>query len=291
MSLAKTLLQLRTENANALLEVLNCSGDLSESSIHNSWLKKLSQQRNILCAGWYVPPPGGSSVLLGNAPEYNRNRFHSLRDQEKWPRKDIHFSNDSMLYAYASPVSKESYLLGDMAVTLCKTNSQEMREYICAIFSLTILIAKEIREGMQFAEVYRNADSLIRANGFTNHVYSRTDPCHVDIGHTLPWSNGELPSPAEREILEGDSPEDIANLISSKRTFVNAESSLVIRSPMAFTVEPRLNRDNLVPISFHLTVVLENGQLFVISGFKPLLNLFEMTEWLPRKNIEQLDAL
>lgn len=291
-SLFRQILYLRTANGNALLKALQSSQAHTELSLYSAWQEEISKIPSLLTSGWYSPAPGGGTVLIGKPPLFDRINYQSIRVAEKWPRPDICLSDHSIIYAFSSPVLAKNALIGDFGLPLCRTNSESLRATLREILSLTVSTALLAKEGMQFCELFQEANQLYSTNGFTNFIYSKTDPLSSNIGHTLPWTYYPQSS-ADIAMLNSRRDNEINELISLQRVFINSVSKLKIASPMAITIEPKLGKSEdgtFPPMGFHLTVVFEQGRRHVVSGFKPLLNFFGMSEWLDVRDLGVLDA-
>jgi len=288
-SLRARVQDLRAQNSLALLTALKSSTAHSEESLQKAWVRELSALQSLAMVGWYVPPPDGCTVLIGNEPAYERVAYQSIRVEEKWPRADVLLEDNSLIFAFSSPVTSDG-LIGDFGLPLCRTSSAPLRSTIREIFSLAVSSALRAEEGMTFRELYHQVIDLCAASGFENEAYSITDSRGTNVGHTLPWTYEAL-SPDERGIFESGALTERQRLISEKRIFVNDSSVFRIASPVAFTMEPKLGRGDLPPLSFHLTVVFENGQRHLLAGFKPLLEYFGMSTWLDGAALRELDKI
>ncbi len=279
MSLTEKIKYLRRVNSEALSSVLSLENTHSEASIAEAWLKALQSNSDLYPFGWYDPPPNGISVLIGNPGDFERLRFKSLRERKQWPRKDVHLSNDSLLYAYSSPIDRSSLLIGDICLTLYKGEDPRIQAHLRQAYEITYAIANYTSVGMSLKELYLYASKTISEAGLRNEVFSITDPCSFDIGHTIPWSYSK-PSDAELNVVASAGGAALKKALSTQRVFLNSESTLPISETMAFTIEPRLSGANLPPVSFHVTVVFENGERSIIAGYDPLLTQFGMDVYL-----------
>jgi len=293
-SLSNRLLNFRAANGNALLKSFQSAQTHSELSLFVAWQEGISKIPSLLTSGWYSPPLGGGTILIGNSPLFERINYQSIRVEEKWPRSDIFLSDDSLIYAFSSPVLAENALIGDFGLPLCRTNSESLRSTLREVFSLTVATALLAEEGMEFCELFQEANKLYGSAGFTNSIYSKTDPLSSNIGHTLPWTYYSQ-STSDITILNSGKQTEINELISLERVFINQQSKLKISAPMAITIEPKLGKSKISvgdfpPMGFHLTMVFEEGRRHIISGFKPLLDYFGMSGWLDEKDLGLLDA-
>ena len=126
--------------------------------------------------------------------------------------------------------------------------------------------------------IYNYGLSLFEKYKVTNLVYSATDPMNFDFGHTIPWTY-ELMSKEEKLILEEDNWDNLKNMISKKRRFVNSAQTLKIQETFAFTIEPRLKsikNEDLPTASFHLIIAFKNGLKSVNDNFTELFEVFNM---------------
>jgi hypothetical protein len=243
----------------------------------------------LLPEGWYQPPPGGVSVLIGRPTSFARVGYTSLRDPQIWPRGDIELADDSLVYAYASPTDRASGLIGDFGVTLYSGSRQSVRDHVERCLQISVGIAEHAEVGMELRELFRHAERLIAEAELSNRTASATDGGAANIGHTVPWSF-EPYSASDRECIDSGDVKEIAALIRGKRIFLNATASQRIAQTMAFSVEPRMASAKLPLTSFHLVVAFIDGRKRVFSNFDALFARFGMDRYLPVSALGRLRA-
>jgi len=282
---------MRNFSSDTLLKTfLTASDRVSEMAFAQAWLERLREDDSLFPDGWYQPPPSGVVVLFGQPPMFERLQFSSLRAQEYWP-KDTHYLDDgSLIYAYYSPVDRESGLIGDMAITLYRGSNPAVRAHVMAALQITAEVVQYAEVGMPLAALYAYGTERIQKVGLINRTVSITDPHGVDIGHTIPWSY-ETKSKQEDDVLKGSDTNKIWKMISSKRRFLDSTNELTIGPNMAFTVEPKVASKSLPTVSFHVVVVFVNGEKRVISGYRSLFNHFGMMSHLPGDALKVLKCL
>ncbi len=270
----------RARNAEALLGALR-EGDgetPSERVVADHWHRRLKATPGLLPEGWYLPPPHG--IILYSHGDLGRVQPPSFRPAETWPREDRLLTEDRWLYGYASPVDRRTGMIGDFGTTLFRTDSAEVGAHLARCWSVTTRIARSAQPGMAYRELYALAEQLIRQEGLQNIVQSVADPSSVNIGHTIPWSDGPMAA-EERAALDSGEPEQVARAVSRRRLFVSAEERSPIPATGAFTVEPRLSAQGCPNVSFHLTVIFQEGRGWVdTESFGPLFRHYGMDRWL-----------
>src|SRR5690606_35590118 len=100
----------------------------------------------IASEGWYAPPPNGISVLIDADPPYSRLNYSSLRDEQYWPSDKI-IGKESVTIAYASPVDRESLIIGDFGATFYFGDSPDIRYHINQCENILLEFAQTLREG------------------------------------------------------------------------------------------------------------------------------------------------
>jgi hypothetical protein len=264
---------------------------LTEKSLCTEWAQRLAAEDSLLPEGWYQPPPNGVSVLIGTPPDFTRMAYVSLRHEVTWPRQDITLTDDSIMYAYCSPVDRNTKMIGDLGITLYRGSDARIRNHLATCFDITAQVAAYAEVGMQLLELYEFAADLIDKAALVNETFSTTDQSGgIDIGHTLPWSYNE-PTPEDRAALIGGDPKTVAKTISRARLFLNAEESQRILPTMGFTVEPRMAGPEYPLASFHVLVTFSDGVKRIHADFTELLDLFDMTSYLPRGALATLGCV
>lgn len=255
-----------------LKEVLDSKEKISEAAFRDRWLAEMQKNKNIFPEGWYSPPPFGIAVIFGGIGEDFRRDYKSLRPPESWPREDILFDeNHPHVYAYASPVDRATGIIGDFAGAFYLGKDEEIRR----LHKLSLQLDKEIfdfvERDMTFAEIFQFAEKKMKEYGLINNDQRITDPTTINIGHTIPFLDRDV-------IKKHISWDDVKNLISKNRTFLNAKETMKVKSNMAFTIEPRtvLKKNVTIPIGKYHTIALfhEDGTKELLTNFN---NLFTLT--------------
>jgi hypothetical protein len=286
----KLVEKMRHFSSDTLLKTfLTASDHVSELEFSQAWLKRLREDESLFPEGWYQPPPSGAVVLFGQPPMFERLQFSSLRAQEYWPKSTYYLNDGSLVYAYYSPVDRESGLIGDMAITLYRGSAPAVREHVIAALQITADVVEYAEVGMPLAALYAFGTERIRKAGLINRTVSITDPHGIDIGHTIPWSY-DTQTDQEEDVLKGSDKSKIWKMISSKRRFLDSTNDLIIAPNMAFTVEPKVASKSLPTVSFHIIVKFLNGEKRVISGYRSLFNHFGMMNYLPEKALKVLEC-
>jgi hypothetical protein len=286
---AESVRRTRESATATLAEVLASDlNGLAESEICAAWLASLQAIPHLMAEGWYQPPPKGLSILIGNPPDYERLRYQSLRDEVSWPRGEVRLSNDSLLFAYASPVNKSTGMIGDLAISLYKGNDQNLREHLSNAFDVTARVARFAALGMEFRELYAYGARLISERGVPDSSFSLSNHTGLpDVGHTAPWSFGNYPSEAV-EAIESGNPALVAKAIAGARLFIGASETTKIQANMSFSVEPRIAHPTLPVACFHAWITFVNGVKSICAGFGPLLDLFGMRGYLDAEAVHLL---
>jgi hypothetical protein len=248
---------------------------LTESDIAQRWLGHMKRCSDLLPGGWYQPPPGGLAVLIGEAPKFKRLEYESLRDESSWPRNDIPLLPGSLVYAYASPVDRETGLIGDLGFTLYSGPDERLQEYLRTCLRVTLDVARYAEPGMALCDLYTYADSRITGAGFRNQTPSSTDPGAMNVGHTVPWS---YPSGAPDVDLS-----DMVSLrdqIRTSRLFLNSRNTTPIGRDMTFTVEPRFISDNYPMCGYHVIVSFTDGVRDISTCFREIFEQFGMLPYM-----------
>lgn len=260
----------------ALARTLNKSlkrDKVSEKEFSDLWLDELRSCTEIFPSGWYITPPNGLIVLFATAKNPDRVLYPNMRLEETWPRDDVYLDRtDGVLAFYASPVDRESGVIGDMEVMIYLGSNNEVRKTLKTCQDINREIFEYVHVGQQFFEIAKFANKLIDSLGFTNNVLSTTDPQSVNLGHTIPATYDDWTT-NEKDILKNGDAEwvRVCQLISKKRIFVNEAENFKIEAQMAFTIEPRLrlkNRSDLPSAWSHSIVLIDrSGAKEQILGF------------------------
>src|SRR3989344_3053806 len=70
----------------------------TEQEIRDRILEEMAKCTEIFPQGWYDPPPGGVSILIGK----ERMAFDSLRKPEYWTRAEIRYNAGEPVMIYVS---------------------------------------------------------------------------------------------------------------------------------------------------------------------------------------------
>jgi hypothetical protein len=267
--------QLRHAVSQSFVDTLRASGsEPSELELSSAWHTRLHRQPDLTDEGWYMPPPHGIILAIGN----ERMNRPSFRPAETWPDDEHRLHPESLVFAYASPVQRNSGLIGDLACSLYGGTDSHVRDHLRNVWNVTHQIIESARPDMTFAELYIESQQLVAAAGLTNMVESLHGGSTTDIGHSIPWFI-DPPTASEQATLTTGTAQEIADLVSSKRIFVYDSNHRTIGAHAAFTVEPRLVAPGMPMAGFHIVVAFEDGDKHVITEFDPLFDYFEM-DWL-----------
>jgi hypothetical protein len=266
----------RSGAANALCSALeNGSQGLSETEIRDRWLAGIRQHAPVLSTGWYEPPPTGACVLIGQPEEgFARLNYESLRHAQTWSRDDIRLRDDSLVYAYASPVHSRSAMIGDLGVTLYRGDDPRIREHLVACLAVTMKTAEFASVGMELREVFHFART-VASEAHVSNVASSTASGIQNIGHTVPFSYTDYPADVQG-LLDADEDQAVCTAISAARVSVNAQARLVIPHTMAFTVEPQIRSPTAPLCSYHVIVAFIDGEKRILSDFDEMFGSFGM---------------
>lgn len=271
----EAIVRARRTTANTLLSALKMlpQEGFSEKQLADKWMNKIQENPIIRNCGWYLPPPNGMSILIGNAPNYDRLRYNSLRESENWPSSQIIYSNSSIIYPYFSAVDRDTLLIGDFVGTFYRGNDLNIRNWIKTAFKLTLQIANFIQPGQRVSDIYNFAQEVFNSLGVSNNTYSQSGGLAADIGHSIPGlvDNWEI-------ISTGSSNEDIALLVSKGRWFISKENNTVLGNDFGLTIEPQLITSELPMASFHVLVLVANGKKTIVTEFDSLFEYFGMSE-------------
>ncbi len=259
---------------------------VSEVDLRDRWRDKMREHPEIYEDGWYiskVPPPDGMGVLFGttNDPYGGRMNYQSVRQPEMRPREDVILDRENgIIYLYASPVDKETGMIGDFGVVLYFGKDAKVIEHLKKCWRINQQIFQHATVGMPFGELAKFASELINKNGFSSTVGRTTNLSDINIGHTVPGSlENDNWTPQELVILHGSDWEQILKMISNKRKFISADEPHIIR-PGAMTLEPRLTvpGDEKIPMSsFHSIIIFNpDGRKELLTNYEKIFPLVGM---------------
>lgn len=263
--------ELRTRTSLTLARICNdLKNAPSEKRFTNAWLKQLQNDKNLYHDGWYSPPPHGIICKFGQSSDnYESLRQPSFRDAKSWPRDDVFYSSEDIALLYASPVDKETRLIGDFGLSVYSGSSKGIQDYIENVLTTTIYIANHAQSGMTFHELYAYAVDHGKNKGlFDSNVISTTDPAGMNIGHTIPLG------------IAGKGYEETKEAIRKSRVFINAQETLSIGNNMAFTFEPRFSAPGFPDILFHMTILFRNGERYICHDYEPIFRLKNMEKFI-----------
>jgi hypothetical protein len=273
----EAVIQARQTTAKTLLTALEKlpKEGFTEKQLANMWIEKIEENQIIRNCGWYLPPPNGMSILIGNPPDYSRLKYNSLREIENWPSSEIQFSNSSILYPYFSAVHRNTVLLGDFVGTFYGGKDTDICNWLKTAYKLTLEIARFIQPNQQISDIYNFAQDAFNSIGAANNTYSQSGGLASDIGHSIPGfcENWEL-------VSEDLPNEQIASLISNSRWFISKDNNRLLGSDFGLTIEPQLIAPNLPMASFHVLVLFANKKKTIITEFDSLFEYFGMSEWM-----------
>jgi len=263
-------------------ELFTSEKPISEAQIRDKWLNNLRLNSSFFPEGWYSPPPYGISVLIGKNGQKNRTNFKSLRPEEMWSKPDINLDKkNSILACYASPVDKQTGIIGDFGLTLYFGKDPKIIKHLRTCYEIYKNIFNFIEVGKKFSEVYQYTQKQIKKNGLKSDLSSPSDPTGTNIGHSIPgvydnWSKEEI-----KTLLVGDKDWNaIKNMISKKRTFVNSQEDTKYQPGMAVTLEPRPYSDddpNIPMVWFHTTILIKpDGSKEALTYFEDLFKIVGM---------------
>lgn len=271
---------LKEQNGRVLAGILSNLGtsSFSEYDLARHWLDNNKAAGDLYDKGWYDPPPEGAIILFGKQQDgYRRISAPSFRPEPMWPQANIFYDQDDILTVYTSPVCRSTNLIGDFGLSLYRGKDSEILAHFENVLITSLEIARFARAGMCFAELYATGMAHAKARGLKNAIESRSDLTGTNIGHSIPLSYA---SDKSHDSLRGAANFDsVKAAISNGRKFINARETQIIERTMSFTIEPRLLTDTLPGIFYHLTVIIEDGAVFICHGFTPVFEAFGMSRF------------
>lgn len=272
-----------------LKELLPAAQPISEVLLRDAWLTELRKNNDIFSDGWYTPPPHGIIALFSDDQNVERISYKSARPEKNWPKNDTYLnSKNGIIYLYASPVDKNSGIIGDFGITLYFGNKPEIKTLLKTCLRLDKEIFEFSKLGMELSEITLFTEKRLKHYGMQNMIESITDTAiiknktAISIGHTIPFSN-ENSSNSENKILKNGLTdwEKAKDMISNKRIFVNSLEKFKIKPACAFTIEPRskiINKPYLpTSLSYHTIAVFKtDGSKELLTNFDNLFKLAGM---------------
>lgn len=265
--------------ANALLNVLKVvltnTLQVSELQFKNLWLGEIRKHKEVFPDGWYIPPPNGIGVIFANEQNLHRANWPSLRPKEFWPRPDVYLNKiTDLVYLYAGPVDRMTGMVGDFGLTLYLGKNPKIIEHMKNSLITVKDLFNQVSGGMLLRDVFALAHDLLMSKGLSSNLLSLSDPTGNNIGHTIPFTDSDI-TPEERLLIRDLHPEsnwnNLSNLLSKKRKFINSVESLPIQRGLAITLEPRPQgaTDISLPMVYFHTIALfhEDGNKELLTGF------------------------
>jgi Xaa-Pro aminopeptidase len=261
---------LKNQTGLALANALASLGTgYSEADLATAWLAALRRHSDLYHDGWYDPPPQGVIALFGEKHDnYNRMCQSSFRPPKMWPRAERRRNPETIVAAYASPVQRQSNLIGDFGLSLYGGTDPAIRKHFERVLETTLAIATQAEVGMPLCDLYQLGMRHSAAQGFANNIESSSDQTGTNIGHTIPLSYAS--DPTCENVKNTASFPAIREALRHGRKFVNALETQPIEPDFAITIEPRLSTATMPNTWFHLTVVFENGRRRICHGFRPV---------------------
>ena len=225
----------------ALSKLLSKANPISEVTLRDAWLGELKKENTIFVDGWYVPPPHGIAILFGNR-DNKRLNYDNLRSREMWPQEDVFLDRkNGLAYVFASPVHKETGMIGDFGMTLYFGSDVKVQNLLKKILQINREIEKSIKPEQKLSDIYHNANIFLQKAGYKSNVVSVRDKGRINIGHTIPFLPDEVLTKTE---------EEITSTISKSRVFISSTENLNVQPGMAFTVEPRPRSIPIAELSY-----------------------------------------
>ena len=185
------------------------------------------------------------------------------------------------MYVYASPVDRETGMIGDFGMTLYFGDNPDVVNHLKLCLQLDRELYNHIKIGMPFKEIYNYAQRLWHDYGFVNEIVSTSDPTGTNLGHTIPASYEDW-TPHELNLLQQGNAnyESLKNMISKKRKFINSIETLPVQAGMAFTNEARptvKDHPDIPMVSFHTIIMVKpDGSMEFITQFEDIFKLVGM---------------
>lgn len=247
-----------------VLEGLEDRDGVTETALRDSWLCELVSEGNVMADGWYCPPPRGAAVLFGS-----RVNFDSLRNPAFWSSDAVAYENGDMLYAYCSPVDRNTGLIGDMSVTMYLGQDERIRDHVKRCHDATGEVFSALDSVESPAELFRLSGEIFRKHGLYSGVISRTDSMPSNLGHTFPIDTEVI----GKKCL---TIEDCMR-ISGSRLFLNGAAEWDFSDGLQFTIEPQLlslDDPSLPKITQHYLVHTDSEGFTVCDDIDSILREF-----------------
>lgn len=233
--------------------------NITEEVFQKEWFNNLEQEENIIADGWYNPPKYGMAVLFGS-----RVSFDSLRNEDNWPKDIIIDWKNDMMYAYCSPVDKQTGIIGDMSITLYFGKDKKILNHMYNCHKAVNEIFDNLNQIKDSYNLFCMSEDIFEKHNLKNCIISKTDNTPLDLGHTFPrW----------QRIKEKLEDEDI-KIISKSRQFINKNTNWEIKENMQFTIEPQLisTVDSSLPqISQHYLIKKDSDGYIICNDIDEIL--------------------
>jgi hypothetical protein len=252
----------------------------SEAATRDRLLQKLKNQPELLGGGWYSPPPDGISVLFGKPTDMQRLNFDSLRNPEYWPSDKNILEPETAGMVYMSPVDRASGTIGDIGLTFYRGDNVDVQQQVKLAYDVNMQMCELAEVGMSFRELFDPFHKILAKNGASHgRMALVNDPSGMNFGHTVPWSH-ELPTPGEQAAIDRGSIDELRDIISAKRIYINNSETFRIPETCAFTVEPHVVTVDEAGHEwlsyFHFIVAFRNGQRTIVGDYQPLFHKLGM---------------
>lgn len=221
----------------AFFALLKTMGEVSpwpvtELEFRDLWLKNIAAGGTVIADGWYNPPPRGAAVLFGEKNNPGRISFSSLREKKFRPKsKNALDWKSGFIYAYCSPVHRDTGIIGDISICLYLGGDRRLRDHFIKAHAATAELLGRLSQASNSRQLFELSQSVFAEYDLTNIPASITDPLNNNIGHTFP-SLGPLRAKALTR--------EQKKYISGARQFINGGDPFEFTDGMQFTIEPQL---------------------------------------------------
>lgn len=234
---------------------------VTELELKSTWIDNMKMEGELFTDGWYSPPPSGAAVLCGD-----RVRFDALRNAYNWSGERIVDWHSDPVFFYASPVDRNTGLIGDCSMTIYMGGDERIRAHFSNCRRAARELFSELDSFGTAAELFERSQEIFEAHRLKSLVISRTDDQPINLGHTFTRLEGA----SEANVL---TPEQKC-ILSSRRRFVNASASWCFENGIQFSVEPQLvsvDDDELPKVTQHYLVCKEPGGFIVCDDIDMIL--------------------
>ena len=213
-----------------LYQALETDKPVSENQFALEWCKRLSNS-SVSLGQWYCPPPTGVSILFATPNQPGRINFCSLRSPEYWSSDKVFLDKgDGFIFAYCSPVSRDSSEIGDFSITLYLGACNDTISTFRTAYKATNEVIEEVKNCSLASELFAHSNKIFAGYNMANTITSVTDPCTSDLGHSIP----------SLSLKTDDLTEEQKQELSSKRMFINRDADWSLSNSTGFTIEPQL---------------------------------------------------